>query len=192
MQECVGKEEHSMNPITVRVLCGVLLIAVRIVNAQGGSQEEQAVRKVLRDFHDAQAARDFEAFSQCLAEDAEFVNVSATYAKGRDEIVKMHERAMNVVFKGIDFKSLEAMMAEPIVTVRFLRPDVAIVHYQVDPGDCPPCAAAAAAMHSQPPGKGSRQVMTWVLSKHGDRWLIDSGQNTVWGLVPEPPAASPK
>ena len=99
----------------------------------------------------------------------------------------MHDRAVNVVFKDIDFKALEAKMPEPTPTIRFLRPDVAIVHIQVDPGDCPPCAAASAAMHQPPPRKGSRQVMSWVLSKHGDEWLIDLGQNTVWSLVTAPP-----
>jgi uncharacterized protein (TIGR02246 family) len=114
----------------------------------------------------AQNARDFTAFGQFFAEDAEFVNVSARYAKGRDEIVK-----------------LQAKMPQPVLTVRFLRPDIAIVHMEVAPGDCPPCAAAAAAMR-QKPGKDSREVMSWVLSKHGGRWLIDAAQNTVWGLVP--------
>jgi uncharacterized protein (TIGR02246 family) len=195
MPEC--GEENLMRPIAAVLVCAVLVCAVltgavSVIHAQGNAEDERTVRKVLRDVHDALSARDLKAFGQFFAEDAEFVNVSASYAKGREEIVKMHDRAVNVVFKGIDFKALEAKAPEPVVTLRFLRPDVAIAHIQLDPGDCPPCAAAAAAMHNQPPAKGSRQVMTWVLSKHEDRWLIDSGQNTVWGLVPAPPASAPK
>lgn len=150
------------------------------LHAQRLADEEQAVRKLLREAHAALNERDLKAFGQCFAGDAEFVNVTASYAKGREEIVKMHERAVNVVFKDVDFKSLEAKTPEPVTTIRFLRPDVAIAHIQLDPGDCPPCAAAAAAMHNPKPGKGSRQVMSWVVSKHGDRWLIDAAQNTVW------------
>jgi len=32
-------------------------------------------------------------------------------------------------------------------------------------------------------------AMTWVLSKHGDQWLIDAVQNTVWSADP---AKAPK
>jgi uncharacterized protein (TIGR02246 family) len=159
--------------------------------------DEQAVRKVLRDVHNAQNERDFKAFGQFFAEDAEWVNVSATYVKGRDEIVKLHERALNGVFKDIDFKALEAKMPEPVVVLRFLRPDVVIAHIQQDPGDCPPCAAASAAMRARDgqapaaPAKGSRQVSSLVLSKHDGRWLIDRGQVTVW-MAPVTPAVAPR
>ena len=171
--------------LSVAAVCAVVLSQAI---AQRMAGDEQAVLKVLRDFREALSARDLKALGQTLAEDAEFVNVSGSYAKGREEIVKMHERAVNVVFKDIDFKALEAKNPEPAMTIRFLRPDVAIVHIQIDPADCPPCAAASAAMHQPQPGKGSRQVMGWVVSKHGDQWLIDAGQNTVW-IVPTPRAA---
>ena len=167
------------------MVCAALLGAGSAMNAEDRPQEEQAVRKVLQDFHEALAARDFKAFGQCLADDAEFVNVTATLAKGRDEIVEMHERAMNVVYKDIDFKALEAKMPEPVVTVRFLRPDVAIAHTRPVQGDSPAADAAAAAMHVQR-SKDSRQVMISVLSKHGGKWLIDAVQNTVSGLAPTP------
>jgi uncharacterized protein (TIGR02246 family) len=169
------------------VMCVALFGAAGAINGQTNPKEEQAVRKVLRDFHEVMNARDLKAFAQFFAEDAEFVNVTATYAKGRDAIVKMHDRAFNVVFKDVDFKSLDAKMPEPVVTIRFLRPDIAIVHNQIDPGDCPPCAAAAAAMGMPKPGKDSRQVMIFVLSKHAGNWLIDAVQTTVWGLVPPAP-----
>jgi uncharacterized protein (TIGR02246 family) len=175
--------ENFMKPIQIVTVYAALLGGVIIMNAQRSGDDEQAVRKVLHDVFEAQNVRDLKAFGQFFALDAEFVNVTATYAKGRDEIVRMHDRAMNVVFKDVDFKSLLATTPEPVYAVRFLRPDVAIVHYQVDPAECPPCAAASAAMHGPKPGKGSRQVMSWVLSKHGGQWLIDSVQNTVW-IVP--------
>jgi uncharacterized protein (TIGR02246 family) len=175
-----------MKLIRILLVCASLSGTVRVVDAQG-PREDQAIRKVLRDFHDALNARDFKKFGECLADDAEFVNVTATLAKGRDEIVKMHERALNVVYKGIDFKALEANTPEPVVTIRFIRPDVAIVHSQIAPGDSQAAEAAAAAMHMQKPGKDSRQVVISVLSKHGDKWLIDSAQNTVWGLAPTAP-----
>jgi uncharacterized protein (TIGR02246 family) len=170
-------------------VCAVMLSTTSRLKAQTMS-DEQAVRKVLQDFHDALNARDLKAFDKLFAEDAEFVNVSASYAKGREEIIKMHDRAVNVVFKDVDFKALPKG-PEPVTTIRFLRPDVAIVHMQVDPANCPGCAAASAAMHQPQPGKGSQQVMVWVVSKHGDRWLIDLGQNTV-RIVPASPAAAPK
>jgi uncharacterized protein (TIGR02246 family) len=92
-----------MKPITIGVVCTALLGAVSVINAQGSVEDEQAVRKVLRDVHATLSARDLKAFGDFFAEDAEFVNVSASYAKGREEIIRMHDRAVNVVFKGIDF-----------------------------------------------------------------------------------------
>lgn len=174
-----------MKRIRIFLFCGTLFAVVSAINAQG-PKEEPAVRKVLDDFHETLRARDFKTFGQCFAADAEFVNVTATLAKGRDEIVKMHERAMNIVYKGIDFRSLEAKTPEPVVTVRFLRPDVAIAHIQPVPGANPAAEAAAAAMHVQRL-KDSRGVMIFVLSKHDGTWLIDSAQNSVWGLVPAAP-----
>src|ERR1700676_5392845 len=147
-----------MQPIQMVAVFAALLGASSAINAPGRADDELAVRKVLHDVGEPQHARDLKAFGQFFAQDAEFVNVTAVYAKCRDEIVKMHDRAMNVVFKDVDFRSLVARMPEPVLAVRFLRPDVAIVHNQVDPGDCPPCAAASAAMHGPKPGKGSRQV----------------------------------
>jgi len=176
---------------TVRILMVCATLAAGALQAQSNTAEEQAIRKVLRGMHDALDARDFKAFGQFFAEDAEFVNVTATLAIGRDAIVELHIRSQNGVFKGIDWKSLEAQMPERVVSIRFLRPDVAIAHVQLDPGDCPPCAAAATAMHAPKPAKGSRQVMSSVLSKHGDQWLIDLVQNNVW-IRPDTPAAPPK
>jgi uncharacterized protein (TIGR02246 family) len=182
---------RQRKPIARVAVCALLLAAGSALNAQDHPRDEQAVRKVLLDFHEALVGRDFKAFGQCLADDAEFVNVTATLAKGREEIVKMHERAMDVVYKDIDFKALEAQMPEPVVTVRFLRADVVIAHTQPVQGDNPAGDRAAAAMHVQR-SKDSRQVMISVLSKHGGKWLIDAVQNTVWGLAPTAPATAPK
>jgi uncharacterized protein (TIGR02246 family) len=186
-----------MKSTPITLLFGALLANPFAIKAQPNAADEQAIRKVLRDTSNAQSGRDFKAFGQFFAEDAEFVNVSATYAKGRDEIVKLHEKALYGVFKDIDFKALTAKMPEPVVVLRFLRPDVVIAHIQQDPGDCPPCAAASAAMRSRDgqapaaPVKGSRQVNSWVLSKHDGRWLIDNVQVTVW-MAPVTPAVVPK
>ena len=181
-----------MKSMALLAACAAVLGSANAIRAQGNAGDEQAVRQVLRNVREAQSARDFKKFGQFFAEDAEFVNVSATYAKGRDAVVKMHERALNGVFKNVDFKALEAQMPEPSLAVRFLRPDVAIVHMELAPGECPPCRAAAEAMHMAPPNKDARQVMIWVLSKHDGQWLIDAAQNTVSGLTPNPPAAAPK
>lgn len=161
------------------------------LHAQRSAADEQAIRKVLRGMADALNARDFKAFGEFFANDADFVNVTASLARGRDEIVKLHATSQNGVFKDVDFKSLEAQMPERVITVRFLRPDVAIAQNQLDPGECPPCIAAAEAMHAPKPAKGSRQMMSVVLSKHGNQWLIDLVQNNVW-IRPETAAAVSK
>ena len=179
-----------MKTIRLLVAGAMLAASAGALQAQGSAADEQAIRKVFKGFMDALNAHDFKTFGQFFAEDAEFVNVTATLAKGREAIVELHVRSQNGVFKGIDWKSLEAQMPERVVSIRFLRPDVAITHTQLDPGDCPPCAAASAAMHAPKPAKGSRQVMSSVLSKHGDQWLIDLVQNNVWAR-PETPTPAP-
>ena len=52
------------------------------LNAQRVADDEQAVRKVLRDVHATLSARDLKAFGQLFAEDAEFVNVSGVIREG--------------------------------------------------------------------------------------------------------------
>ncbi len=180
-----------MKIVRLLTVCATLAAGAGALQAQSSAAEEQAIRKVLRRMSDALDARDFKAFGQFFAEDAEFVNVTATLAKGRDAIVELHVKSQNGVFKGIDWKSFEAQMPERVIAVRFLRPDVAIAHNQLDPGECPPCIAASAAMRGPKPTKGSRQVMSCVLSKHGDQWLIDLVQNNVW-IRPDTPATPPK
>lgn len=180
-----------MKIVRLLVACATLTASAGALQGQGSAADEQAIRKVLRGLMDALNAHDFKTFGQFFAEDAEFVNVTATLAKGRDAIVELHVKSQNGVFKSIDWKSLEAQMPERVITVRFLRPDVAIAHNQLDPGACPPCIAASAAMHGPKPAKGSRQVMSCVLSKHGDQWLIDLVQNNAW-IRPDTPATPPK
>ena len=116
------------------------------------------------------------AFGQCFTLDADFVNVTATWWRGRDSIQKNHAYLLGIIertdiagitmppqshgiFKAttLTFKSTE---------LRFLRPDVGIarVAWQIT-GDA----------RTPQPRNG---LLMLVVTNNDGRWLIAAVQNT--------------
>ena len=58
--------------------------------AQLSSSDEEAVRSVMNEFPDAWNRHDMDAIGALFAEDADFVNVTGTYWKGRESIRLNH------------------------------------------------------------------------------------------------------
>jgi uncharacterized protein (TIGR02246 family) len=133
------------------------------------STPERAVRKVVADFVESWNRHDPKAHVQLYAEDVDFVTIGGTLHKGRAE-----NEANNVAnFSG---RYKDAHLVVKSVSVRFLRPDVAVAHLFLE----------------NVFGGGAQKitaVLTFILTKHGDQWLIDVAQNT---RVSETPTEPPK
>lgn len=88
---------------------------------QGTPEDKAAIEKILAENVEAINKHDPVAASRRFTPDAEFTNVAGTFVKGATEIEK---------FLGAGFATrLKAATWKPMtVTIRFIRPDVAIVH----------------------------------------------------------------
>jgi uncharacterized protein (TIGR02246 family) len=148
----------------------VLLLAAAS-NAQTAADEE-AVRKLPQAFCDAWAKHDGHELAKIMAEDVDFVTVATTYLHGRADFEKFHVRLLGGRFKDATITMLQK-------TVRFLRSDMAVVHWSWKiEGD-----KNADGTDRQP----RFGMMVMVAEKKGSAWLVVVGQNTnaMLGIPPE-------
>lgn len=101
-----------------------------------------------------------EAFGAQFAEDSDFVSANGMHLKGRKQNAFHHQQIFDTIFKG-------TRLWAQVKSVRFLRPDVALLHTHgriLKPGES-----------DASPEPVSIQTLT--VSKHGNEWLIDAYHN---------------
>jgi uncharacterized protein (TIGR02246 family) len=153
----------------------VVIILVPAANAQGQSPDE-AVTRALGCFADGWNRHDMTAFGQCFAADADFVNVTAQWWKGRSAIQKNHAYLHGTVAvsdasdvtvpprsHGI-FKT--STLTFTSTAMRLARPDLAIAR-----------ASWQMTGDTRTPAPRSG-VMMLVVVNQGDGWHIVAVQNT--------------
>ena len=148
-----------------------LLLAVTAALAQSKADED-AVGKLLQEFCDEWAKRDGHALAKTMAEDVDFVTVATTYLHGRADFETFHVRLLSGRFKDSTMTVLKA-------TTRFLRPDMAVVHWSWKiEGD---------RNADNTPRQPRFGMMTLVAEKKIENWLAIVGQNTnaILGVPPE-------
>ena len=153
----------------------VMLLHVPAAQAQGESPEE-AVSRALACFADSWNRHDMTAFGQCFAVDADFVNVTAQWWKGRPAIQKNHAFLHGTIdvsdtadvtvlprSHGI-FKTSSLSFSS--TAMRVARPDLAI-------------ARASWRMTGDTRTPEARSgVMMVVIANDGGGWRIVAVQNT--------------
>ena len=127
------------------------------------STDEAAVRKVVQQVQDGWNAHDGKAFAAPFATDADYVVVNGMRAKGREEIEKGHTGIFSTIYK--DSKNMAT-----VHSVRFLRPDVAVVHVEWN-------------LEFTVGGekKKGHAMNTMVLTREDGKWSIAAFQNTPIG-----------
>ena len=107
---------------------------------------------------------DMAAFAAAFSEDADFVNVVGMHWRGRQEIEAKHAVVHRTIFRNSTLQIVEQ-------SVRFLGPSIALAHLWT---------RLEGAEHL--PGRNvpetRRSLMTCVLVKEADRWLITAAHNT--------------
>jgi uncharacterized protein (TIGR02246 family) len=153
--------------------CFLILLACAVSIFSGASQsraqnsgapeDEAAIRAIIDKMTDAFNKHDAKASSQFYAPDADFVNVAGRSARGPAEIEKFGAAAHSTRLKEATIKTLN-------VTIRFIRPDVAIVHKTHEmSGFLGPDGTKV------PP---YQELGLWVFEKENGVWLVASFQNT--------------
>lgn len=162
-----------------RIITAALLLALTLSAAahgqttaakpdsQGATQDEAAVRAVVKSVEDAWNAHDGKAFAAPFAADADYVVVNGAYIKGREAIEGGHVQIFTTVYK-------ESRNAATVKAVRFIRPDVAVAHVEWN--------------LEVRPGEKARALNTMVLTKDGGKWSIAAFHNTPVMSQGGPPA----
>ena len=125
--------------------------------------DEREVRRVLADYADSWNKHDMQAFAHVFSDDVDYVNIAGRHWKGIQENVAEHATRFQNTLKN-------AVQTHTSVQVRFLRPDVALVHttWEVTGWTRP----------SGEPVPVLREITTMVMVKNGGKWLIRAFQNT--------------
>ena len=116
--------------------------------------DEVAVRGLLERINDAWARGDATAYASYHTPDADLIDFRVIHALGRQEIVDLLQPAFDTVLK-------DTRVEARIVDLRFLGPDVAILHTE---GQVVPTGAAS--------------VQTFVATRTDGEWAIAAFQNT--------------
>jgi uncharacterized protein (TIGR02246 family) len=127
---------------------------------QGTAQEEQAIRDLITKFVAAWNKGDGKVMATHFTTDADVIDPGGRIARGRKEVEQMFQDEQAGVFKGTHFSM-------PFSHLRFLKPDIAIADndFEIDGVNGPVSTL-----------KG---MVTLVVRKDGDKWLITSARPMV-------------
>ncbi|HTW74184.1 MAG TPA: SgcJ/EcaC family oxidoreductase [Steroidobacteraceae bacterium] len=157
----------------IRVAIAAIALSLGAISAAQGQtkSDEQALHGLPQAFAAAFNKHDGHQLAQIMADDIDFVTVGAMWLHGKPDFEKYHTRLLNGRFHGIRFEVLQ-------VAVRFLRPDIGIVHWSwTASGDRNPDGTARERRYG---------MMTMVAEKRGGSWLVVASQND--NAIPWDPA----
>lgn len=120
--------------------------------------DEAAMRESVKQLETGWNTKSGALFAKPFAEDADYVVINGMYIKGRTIIETQHQRIFDTIYK-------DTTLSLTVKQIRFLRPDVAVVHV---------------SGQRVGPGKDHNQeaIITLVMTKQNDAWLIAAFQNT--------------
>ena len=127
------------------------------------TENEAAVRGLIKAFVDSWNRHDMKMLAALFAEDADFVDVFGNWFKNRIAIEQALTRRHATVFK-------DSLFTEKDFAVRFVKPDLAIVHLVIELS-----GAIDRQGHQVPPALG---VITSVVHGVAGSWRIIALQNT--------------
>jgi len=152
--------------VKINYIVLILFAAATGVFAQQASKtadtakDEAAARQIVKQLENAWNAHDGKAFAAPFAADADYVVVDGMYVKGREAIEKGHQGIFDTLFK-------DSTNRGTVTSVRFVRPDVAIVHVEWN-------------LTVRSGGKENLGVAmnTMFMTKDGGKWSIAAFHNT--------------
>lgn len=123
---------------------------------------DKAIEDLVLGVQAAWNRHDAHDFAAAFAEDAEFTNVFGMVQKGRAGIEAAHAPIFKTMFKDSRLTVMET-------SVRLIRPDVAGV-------DIKWAMTGARDPHGNPWPERTG-LLNWIVTLHGERWLIDVSHN---------------
>ncbi|HZH31663.1 MAG TPA: SgcJ/EcaC family oxidoreductase [Pyrinomonadaceae bacterium] len=123
--------------------------------------DEAAVRSLVQKCVEGWNKGSGEAFAAQFAEDSDYVVVNGIHLKGRRQNASGHQQIFDTIYKG-------TRLWVRVKSVRFLRPDVALIH----------TASKVLKRGESGASPEPEAIQTWTVSKHGKEWLVDAFHNT--------------
>ena len=120
--------------------------------------DEAVIRESVKQMEMGWNTKSGALFAKPFAEDADYVVINGMHIKGRAVIETAHQRIFDTIYK-------DTTISLAVKQVRFLRPDVAVVHVNG---------------HRTGPKKEltSEGMLTLVMTKEKQGWTIAAFQNT--------------
>jgi uncharacterized protein (TIGR02246 family) len=160
------QENHPMSQrskllaVFVAALASFGVLTSSVQASQNQSADEAAIRKVVKQLEDGWNAHDGKAFAAPFANDADYVVVNGMKFKGKEAIETGHTQIFTTIYK-------DSHNVGTIKSIRFLRPDVAIVHVEWN---------LEFSMGGET--RKASAMNTMVMAKEGGKWNIAAFQNT--------------
>lgn len=124
------------------------------------AEDEAAIRENVKQMEAGWNAKKGELFAKPFTQDADYVVINGMYFKGRTAIEKAHQQIFDTFYKN-------TTLSLSVRQIRFLRPDVALVHV---------------SGHLSAPENEKQLVadasMTMVMTRDKQGWQIAAFQNT--------------
>lgn len=141
---------------------GALNVPAQESGARSTNREadEAAIRANVKYLVDGWNTKSGQLFAKPFAEDADYVVINGTHISGRMTIDKGHQRIFDTIYK-------DSVLDLSVKQIRFLRPDVALVH-----------VSGLNKMRQAGEMREGKATMTMVLVKEKDVWKIAAFQNT--------------
>lgn len=147
--------------ILVFVLCAAN-VNIFAQKTDGKAKDEAMIRANVRQMEKGWNAKSGAEFAKPFAEDADYVVINGLHIKGRDANAEGHQRIFDTIYKNIDITLV-------VERIRFLRPDVAIVHVAAARKSTAQEAVSNTTMNAR---------ITMTMVKNKGKWEIAAFQNT--------------
>jgi uncharacterized protein (TIGR02246 family) len=149
------------------------------LEATDTTTDETAIRKIMQDEVTDWNRGDAAAYSRQFASDGSFTNIRGQFFTGHEAFLKQHEAIFQGVFKN-------TTLQQDVVSLKFIKPDVAIVE----------TLASVSGMPLPPPGTAAdskgrlRTRLLQVVVRQGSEWKIVAYHNV--DVKPGVPVPDPK
>jgi uncharacterized protein (TIGR02246 family) len=142
------------------IFCATVICSQKIASSSRRAKDAAAIKAALEQMRAGWNAKSGAAFTKPFTENADAVVINGVHIKTRAEIARFHQTAFDGIFK--DVRLLEYNVEQ----IRFLRPDVALVHVVGVRDDV------------SDKTKTKRGRLSFVMVKNRGEWQIEFFQNT--------------
>jgi uncharacterized protein (TIGR02246 family) len=120
--------------------------------------DEAAMRESVKQMETGWNTKSGVLFAKPFAEDADYVVINGNYIKGRAVIESQHQRIFDTIYK-------DTNLTLTVKQIRFLRPDVAVVHVEGHRTSTTQALVQDA-------------MLTLMMTREKQGWMIAAFQNT--------------